>query len=102
MAPTFGPGARLRVVPPAAPRAGDVVLLDAGDAVVTHRVLARVPWGCDAFILHGGDAGQGAGLVRQSRVLGRVVSPRRRPTLMRRIVGAAHALRDILRSRRGS
>jgi hypothetical protein len=102
MAPTFGPGARLRVVPAATPRVGDVVLFDAGDSVVTHRVLARVPWGSDAWILHGGDDAWGAGLSRQSRVLGRVLSPRRRPTLKRRLVGAAHAVRDILRARRGS
>jgi hypothetical protein len=107
MVPTFGPRARLRVVPAAAPRVsdvvvGDVVLFDAGDSVVTHRVLARVPWGSDAWILHGGDAGWGAGLVRQSSVLGRVLSPRRRPTLTRRIVGMTHAIRDILRARRGS
>jgi len=100
MVPTFGPGARLRVVPAAAPRAGDVVLLDAGDSVVTHRVLARIPWGSNAVILHGGDAGHGAGLARQSSVLGRVLSPRRRPTLTRLIVGVAHAIRDVLRSRR--
>jgi SAM-dependent methyltransferase len=102
MAPTFGPGARLRVVPVAAPRAGDVVLLDAGDSVVTHRVLARVPWGSGAWILHGGDAGGGGGLVRESSVLGRVLSPRKRPTLTRRIVGVTHAIRDTLRARRGS
>ena len=102
MVPTFGPGARLRVVPAAAPRVGDVALFDAGDSVVTHRVLARVPWQSDAWILHGGDAGWGAGLVRQSSVLGRVLSPRSRPTLARRIVGAAHAIRDILRARGGS
>lgn len=98
MVPTFGPGARLRVVPAAAPRVGDVVLLDAGDAVVTHRVLARVPWGSDAFLLHGGDGDWGAGLGRQSSALGRVVSPRRRPTLTRRVVGLTHAIRGLLHS----
>jgi hypothetical protein len=102
MVPTFGPGARLRVVPAAAPYVGDVVLFDAGDSALTHRVLARVPWGSDAWILHGGDAGWGAGLARQSQVLGLVLSPRGRPTLTRRIVGAAHAILGILRARRGS
>jgi SAM-dependent methyltransferase len=97
MVPTFAPGARLRVVPAAAPRVGDVALFDAGDSVVTHRVLARVPLGSDTWILHAGDAGWGAGLVRQSSVLGRVLSPRRRPTLTRLVVGAAHAIRDVLR-----
>jgi hypothetical protein len=102
MVPTFGPGARLRVVPAGAPRVGDVVLFAAGDCVVTHRVLARVPWGSDAWILHGGDAGWSAGLVRQSSILGRVLSPRRRPTLTRRIMGVTHVIRDVLRARRGT
>ena len=102
MIPTFGAGARLRVAPAAAPRVGDVVLFAAGDAVVTHRVLARVPWGSDAWILHGGDSGWGAGLARQSSVLGRVLSPHRRPTLARRLRGVTHAICDILRARRGS
>jgi len=101
MLPTFGPGARLRVEPVGAPRVGEVVLVDAGDSVLTHRVLARIPWGSDAWILHGGDAGWGAGLVRQSSVLGRVQSPRRRLSLTRRIVGAAHAVRGVVRARRG-
>ena len=100
MVPTFGPGARLRVVPAATPRTGDVVLFDAGDSVVTHRVLARVPWGSDAWLLHGGDAGWGAGLTRESSILGRVLSPGRPPTLTRQIVGVVLAIRDILRAPR--
>jgi hypothetical protein len=102
MVPTFGPGARLRVVPGAEPHVGDVVLFEAGDAVVAHRVWARVPWGSDAWILHGGDAGWRGALARESSVLGRVLSPRRRPGVMRRIVGLAHAIHDTLGARRGS
>ena len=98
MVPTFDPGARLRVVPSGAPRVGDVALFAAGDSVVIHRVLARVAWGWGGVILHGGDAGSGAGLVRQSSVLGRVLCPRRKPTLARRIAGVTHAIRDFLRS----
>jgi len=64
MVPTLAPSARLRVVPAAAPRGGDVVLLVTGDCMLTHRVLARVLWGSDAWFLHGGDAGWGAGFVR--------------------------------------
>jgi len=98
MVPTFDPGARLRVIPSGAPRVGDVALFAAGDSVVIHRVLARVPWGSAGFILHGGDAGSGAGFVRQSSVLGRVLCPRRKPTLVRQVAGVTHAIRDMLRS----
>lgn len=101
MLPAFAPGARLRVVPCATPRVGDVVLFAAGDCLITHRVLARVPGSDGGWILHAGDSGWGAGFVRRSDVLGRVLAPRRRPPVVRRLLALTRALWIAIAARGG-
>lgn len=95
MEPTVALGERVRVVACDRVRSGDVVLFEASRAWVLHRVVLCVP-GTDWFV-HIGDAGSGdgPGLARRSRVLGRALLPRRRPPLpvwwagIERVAGAA-------------
>jgi hypothetical protein len=78
MEPTLPLGTRVRVTPCPRPRAGDVVVLAAGDHVVVHRLLAVV----GPVVVHAGDAGR-PGLARRRDVIGRVAA--RRVSVLRRV-----------------
>jgi phage repressor protein C with HTH and peptisase S24 domain len=76
MEPTITRGTRIRVGPCLRARVGDVVVIETDGTPITHRVLARLPFG---ILAHAGDT-KGASLhfTREDRVIGRVEAPRRR------------------------
>lgn len=102
MEPTIWLGDQVRVEACDRPRAGDVVLLEAGCGYILHRLIARVP-GTD-WLLHIGDspACVQPSLARLSRVMGRADVPRRAPdarVMSLSLLRLAAAARAVIRRR---
>jgi signal peptidase I len=93
MEPTLRKGDRFRVAAAGRIRAGDVILFEASDHLVTHRVVVHL----GGWIIHSGDAAAGAvGVVRIERVIGRVLLPRRTPPLRARMSATVRALGRVI------
>ncbi|HKA89495.1 MAG TPA: S24/S26 family peptidase [Haliangiales bacterium] len=72
MEPTLPVGARVRVIPCADPRPGDVVVIHTRSGLVVHRLWARAP----GLLVHGGERGR-PGLARTRDLVGRADVARR-------------------------
>jgi len=56
-------------------RPGDVIAFKAGDIIIVHRLIARLPWPFDRWGLQRGDAHQLGSWIDLRRVIGKVVWP---------------------------
>lgn len=98
MSPTFELGARLRVVADR-PRVGDVMLFEGADAMIVHRLIARLPAPGGWLLVHAGDAHpRTAGITRDAAVIGRVLATRRPGSAAFRVRAAARAVFYVARS----
>jgi hypothetical protein len=97
MEPTLHAGDRVRVRRQPV-HAGDVVLFEADEGVVLHRVIVMLPT-LRRFI-HCGDAGAegGPGIASTERIIGRALLPPRRPGLAS-YLAAGRALLRVVRER---
>src|SRR5689334_6197968 len=70
MEPTIARGTRIRIGPCPRPRVGDVVVIETDGTPITHRVLARLPFG---ILAHAGDTKRASlHFTREDRLIGRV------------------------------
>ena len=91
MAPTLTRGARLRVLPCDRPLPGDVVLIDGGRFLITHRVVRRGPSLAGWLIAHTGDAAPPKiRIVLEDRIVGRIDSARVLPKHAERLKATLH------------
>lgn len=97
MEPTIKLGDRVRIVACERVRAGDIVLFEIDGAHVLHRVVCPIPGA--SWFLHIGDAGSGdgPGLARAARVVGRAELPRALPPAAVYAAAAARLARALRR-----
>jgi Peptidase S24-like len=98
MEPTIRRGERVRVEACTRVRSGEVALFAAlRGGHVLHRVVLAVPG--TGWFVHIGDAGSGdgPGLAHLSRLVGRAVVPRRRPSLAMRAAAVQRVARAAAR-----